>query len=322
MSTHLRIVKPHTTAQKATQTAMDTIFVTPEIVKTWKKPPFQRDVKINHKVEEVAEEIKTGNPPVIPDLITIGILKEHPGVHWLVDGQHRKEAFLLSKVPEAVCDVRYLHYDSMAELADAYKKINSSLVKMTADDMLRAAEEGNEHLRRLRKACPWIGYSNIRRGPTTPVVSASCVLRCWFGTAPEVPSIGGMSASEVADNLSAEECATLITFQELAFKAWGKDEQHHRLWGNLNMSICMWLYRRLVITAYSAATKKISNDLFLKCLMSLGADDEYCSWLLGRNLSEYHRTPTYHRIKSHFARRIEAETGSKARLPAPAWGGR
>lgn len=319
---HLRIVKPTTPAQKATQTAMDTILVTPEIVKEWKRPPFQRELKVNKRVEEVSDEIKEGNPPVIPGLITIGILKSTPHIHYLVDGQHRREAFLLSKVPEAFVDVRYLHYDSLAEMADEFKKLNSRLVNMNPDDLLRAIEESNTELRRLRRACPFIGYSNVRRGPSTPVVSASCVIRCWFGSGPEVPSIGGSSASDVAENLSTEECTTLITFMELAFKAWGKDTSSHRLWGNLNMAICMWLYRRLVITPYSAATKKIGNDLFLKCLMSLSADEEYCSWLVGRNLRDRDRSPTYQRIKGHFAKRIEMETGMKARLPSPAWGGR
>lgn len=317
---HLRIVKPHTREQKFTQTTMDTIVVTPELARTWKKPPFQRELKVNKKVEAVAEEIK--ETQVIPGMFSIGILKDNPNVHYLVDGQHRREALYLSKIAEAFVDVRYLHYDSMAEMADEYKKQNSHLVNMTADDILRSVEESNDQLRRLRKACPWIGYANIRRGPATPVVSASCVLRCWFGSASEVPSIGGMSAADVAENLSAEECTTLIAFQELAFKAWGKDAGAYRLWGNLNMAICMWLYRRLVITAYSAATKKIGNDLFMKCLMSLSADDEYCSWLVGRNLSEHGRSPTYTRIKGHFTKRIEAETNTKARLPAPAWGGR
>jgi hypothetical protein len=319
---HLRIVKPTTPEQKATGTAMDTIIVTPELARQWKKPPFQRDLKVNKRVEEVVEEIKTGNPPIIPGLFTVGILKSDLKTHYLVDGQHRREAFYMSKVEEAFVDVRYLYVDSMGELADEFKKLNGHLVNMSSDDILRAAEESNAELRRLHKACPWIGYTNIRRGPTTPVVSMSCVLRCWFGSGPEVPAIGGMSASTVADNLSLEETSTLIQFQELAFKAWGKDPQAHRLWGNLNMAICMWLYRRLVITGYSAATKKIGNDLFLKCLMSLSADEEYCAWLLGRQLRDDHRAPTYQRIKAHFTKRIEFETGSKPKLPAPTWGGR
>lgn len=319
-ASHLKIVKPHTREQKATQTTMDTIIVTPDLARTWKKPSFQRDLKVNKKVEEVAEEIK--ETQVIPGLFQIGVLKSEPGVHYLVDGQHRREAFYLSKVPEAFLDVRYLHYDTWAEMADEYAKSNQHLVNMSADDILRAAEESNAELRRLRKACPYIGYSNVRRGPTAPIVSMSCVIRCWFGSGPEVPSIGGSSAASVAEHLSTEECNTLITFMELAWKAWGKDVSSHRLWGNLNMAICMWLYRRLVITPYSAATKKIGNDLFLKCMMSLSADDEYCSWLVGRNLRDRDRSPTYQRIKAHFAKRIEMETGIKARLPSPPWGGR
>lgn len=313
----LRIVKPTTREQKKTQTAMDTIVLTEALAKTWKKPSFQREVKINRKVEEVADEIK--ETEIIPGMFLIGVVDD---VHYLVDGQHRLEAFRMSGLKEALLDVRYLYYDTVAELAAEYRKTNQHLVNMTPDDILRSMEEGNEQLRRLRKACPYIGYANIRRGPTTPVVSMSCVLRCWFGSAPEVPSIGGMSAADVADNLSAEEVTSLISFMEIAMKAWGKDPHVHRLWGNLNLAITMWLYRKMVIGQYSAATKKIGHDLFMKCLMSLSADDEFCSWLVGRSLTQLQRPPTYQRIKSHFAKRIEMETGAKPRLPSPAWGGR
>lgn len=301
----LRIVKPTTRE------------VTPELAKSWKKPGFQREVKINRKVEEVCDEIK--QTEVIPGMFLIGVVD---GVQYLVDGQHRREAFYMSGVKEAFLDVRYLYYDTMAELAEEYRKSNQHLVNMTPDDILKSMEEGNEQLRRLRKACPYIGYANIRRGPSTPVVSMSCVLRCWFGSAPEVPSIGGMSAADVANNMSSEEVTNLIAFMEVAIKAWGRDPQVHRLWGNLNMAICMWLYRKMVIGQYSAATKKIGHELFMKCLMSLSADDEFCSWLVGRSLTQIQRSPTYQRIKAHFAKRIEMETGTKPRLPSPAWGGR
>lgn len=318
--THLQIVRPVTTAQKHTQTAMDTIVVTLPMARGWKLPPFQRELKVNHKVMAVAEEIK--ETQVIPGMFSIGIIKETPHIHYLVDGQHRREAFYLSGINEAFLDVRYLHYDSLAEMADEYRKLNGHLVSMTADDMLRSLEESNENLRKLRRACPYIGYANIRRGEKAAIVSMSCAIRCWFGSAPEVPSVGGMSAQDVAENLSIEETQTLITFMEIAFKAWGKDQAHYRLWGNLNLAICMWLYRKLVITPYSASIKKIGNDLFLKCLMSLSADEEYCSWLVGRNLKDRDRSPTYSRIKMHFAKRMEMETGTKPRLPSPAWGGR
>jgi hypothetical protein len=44
--------------------------------------------------------------------------------------------------------------------------------------------------------------------------------------------------------------------------------------------------------------------------------------LLGRQLRERDRSPTYSKLKAIFAKRIEAETGDKPRLPSPNWGGR
>lgn len=316
---YLSIVKPTSTAEKATRTTVDTILVTPELAKSWKLPPFQRDLKETQKVIEVSEKIKKGNPPTIPGILTLGVVDK---VVYILDGQHRRHAFLLSGVFEAFADVRYAHFDTIAEMSREYRELNARLVNMTPDDTLKALEHENPQLARLRRQCPFIGYAYIRRGEKTPVVSMSALVRCWFGSSTEVPSVGGMSAQDVADNLSMEEVDTLISFCDLAFKAWGRDTAHHRLWGNLNLAICMWLYRRLVITAYSANVKKISKELFMKCLMSLAADGEYCSWLVGRNLKERDRSPTYQRIKSKFAKRLEEETGDKPRLPSPSWGGR
>lgn len=314
---HLAIVKPSTEAEKATRTTVDTIIVTPALARGWKLPSFQRELKINKKLLEISAEIKTTQ--VIPGMLTLGVIDK---TLYLLDGQHRREAFLLADIPEAFADVRYAHFETEAKMADEFIKVNSRIVNMTPDDILRGLEKSNAHLAKIRRTCPFVGYAQVRRSEKTPVMSMSSLVRCWFGSAPECPTVGGMSASDVADHLSGEEADTLISFCELAFKAWGKDVAHHRLWGNLNLAICMWMYRRLVITPYSVSTKKISKELFLKCLMSLAANEEYCSWLVGRNLKERDRSPTYQRIKSMFARRIEDETGNKPRLPAPSWGGK
>lgn len=317
---YLTIVPPKSAAEKKTSTTVDTIVVTPALARGWKIPPFQRELKDSKKVLEVMEEIR--REQIIPGIIAIGILRSAPSSHYLVDGQHRRYAFILAEIPEAFVDVRYIHADTMAELADEFRKLNGSISKMTSDDSLRAIEESNKSLQLIRKNFAHVGYSNIRRGPKAPVISMSAVLRCWQGSVPEAPTTGGASVTNIADNLSLEEAEELVKFLELAFTAWGNDSAYHRLWGNLNLTLCMWLYRRVVITAYSANIKKISRDQFKKCLMSLSADSEYCSWLVGRNFGEKDRSPTYVRIKGMFAKRLEQDTGDKMRLPAPTWSAR
>jgi len=154
------------------------------------------------------------------------------------------------------------------------------------------------------------------------MLSMSALLRCWFASSAEVPGhSGGASAAKLVQQVTIDEADSMIAFLELAIAAWGRDVEGYRLWGNLNLSLCMWLYRRLVITPYSPRTPKLSKDMFQKCLMSIAADGQYADWLVGRLLSERDRSPAYGRLKAIIARRLEAETGKKPSLPSPAWSG-
>lgn len=314
---YLKVVEPATKAQRATRTTLDTVIVTLAMAKGWKLPSFQRPLKENFKVMEISNEIR--ETQVIPGVITIGVIDDK---HYLLDGQHRRHAFFLSELQEAFADVRFTHFETEAEMADEFIKVNSHIVSLKPDDILRGLEKSNKNLAKIKREFPLVGYDNIRRGDRGPVVSMSALLRCWFGSAPEVPSLGGFTARTVVEELSDDEVDTLLKFCEVARIAWGNVAEHHKLWLNLNLTICMWLYRRLVITPYSASVKKISSDLFKKCLMSVAADGTYADYLVGRNLRERDRSPTYSKVKSIFSKRIEEEERYKPRLPSPEWGGR
>ena len=154
----------------------------------------------------------------------------------------------------------------------------------------------------------------------------SAMLRQWKGSSFEVPTNNGagMSASMVAGSMTEEEVENMIDFIKLAQEAFGREQEYWRLWGALNMILCMWLYRRLVLLPPTKLTRsvKITQDQFKRCLMSLSADSHYLDWLVGRFLSERDRRPAYDKIKSIFAQRLYADTKAKATLPQPAWGGR
>ena len=172
---------------------------------------------------------------------------------------------------------------------------------------------------KLRKACPFVGYDSIRRGPSSPVVSMSTVMRYWMGSAHEQPHGVSVSAAQLAVEFPEADCKTVIAFLGCCFAAWGKDPTNHKLWGSLNLMICAWLYRRLVVTAYSAKTKRIDAAQFTKCLMSLSADEMYVSWLVGRNAAPRDIPSCYSRVKQLFAARLEADTGNRHLLPQPQW---
>lgn len=318
VQTLFKIVKPQTPTEKKTRTVVDTIMVTPATLEKWKSPPFQRPVKQNEKVRALAEELKRDGG-VWPGIITLAILD---GVIYLIDGQHRKEAFTLSGLAEGFTDVRTHYVNTPAEMGEEFVRLNSQLVRMRPDDILRGLEQSIDGLRKLRSHCPFIGYDSIRRGANSPVVGVSLVLRAWRGSMSEVPGTGGagMSASIIAESMETKEYENLIEFLNLALGAFGRDAQYGRLWSGLNLITCMWLYRRLVLhPETSSKVQPVTRELFKKCLMSVSANSDYVDWLYGRNVGERDRTPAYNRLKAIFVTRLQTETNRKIYLPQPPW---
>lgn len=312
----LLTIKPTTKPQKTTRTVLDTIIFTREQAEKWMNPPFQRPLRVNAKVMALAEEIK-GNGGILPGIITLGVLSN---VTYLLDGQHRRQAFMISELAEGFTDIRTHYFESMADMGEEFVLLNSQLVRLRPDDILRGLEQSSAALITIRKQCPFVGYDMIRRGEKSPIVSMSAVLRCWFASAHEVPAANGHgSASAIASQFTPEDAEVIAVFLGLALKAFGRDHEYARLWGNLNLTLSMWLYRRTVLAQYSAKTPKLTRDQFAKCLMALSADSQYVDWLLGRQLRDRDRPPCFKRIKDIIARRLYEEFGKKVALPQPAW---
>lgn len=308
-------------APKSEQSRMDTIIVTPLIVAAWKIPPFQRPLRINDKVRSVTEQIKRAE--CIEGVITLGRLRGDNS-HYIVDGQHRIEAFKLSEIPEAIVDVRVMSFISLSEMAEEFVRQNSSIARMRPDDILRGLEESSPALKAIRKSCEFVGYDQIRRGKSSPVLSMSALLRCWGAASYETPAPAstGLSATGLAQALDQTSLQNMISFLAVAHSAWGRDPEYNRLWSNLNLALCMWLWNRLVIDRDRVGSKRyivLNIPEFKRCLMSLSAEKDYLDWLQGRNLNDRDRSPCYSRIKGIFARRISADTDKKPTLPAPAW---
>lgn len=316
MSGKIVTLKPKTPSEKRTRTVVDTVSFTCDTLRNWRLPDFQRPVKVNDKVRALAEQLKIDDG-VMPGIITLGIVD---GVTYLIDGQHRREAFLISGLEQGYTDVRTHYFETLAEAGDEFVKLNSQLVRMRPDDILRGLERSVHALAEIRKQCPFVGFDMIRRGPTSPIVSMSMVLRAWRGSVYDVPSPQSSSSTRnLATTLSDDESRGLIDYLRLAVDGLGREPEYARLWGSLNTIICMWLYRRMVLTQHSAKTPRLTKELFKKCLMSLSANADYLDWLVGRHLGERDRSPAYHKIRNAFAHRLEIETGKKPSMPAPAW---
>jgi hypothetical protein len=310
----LEIVKPHTPAEKRTNTALDTLEITEARIKTWRAPPFQRPLRVNEKLQAIAKQI--GEDGVVPGIITLGVLD---GDLYLLDGQHRIEGFRISGLPVAYVDVRFMHCESIGKMGEEFVRLNSRIVNIRPDDILRGLEASSGPLQLIRRRCAFVGYDFIRRGEKAPILSMSVALRAWYGSEPEVPTPRSVGIATLAQTLTEENADQLSQFLGCCLQGWGRDTPYAKLWGSLNLILCAWLYRRLVISQYSSKSPRLTKDMFTKCLMSLSADSAYLDWLVGRNLGDRDRSPAYDRVKKTFARRLLAETAKKPLLPAPAW---
>lgn len=313
----LKLAPPTTKAEKHTRTTLDTLELTPDVVNGWVLPPFQRELHVNSRVEELAAHIRN-NDGVISGVLTLGVLDKKT---YLLDGQHRRKAFILSECKVGYSDVRICYFETMAEMGEEYVRLNSSLVRMRPDDILRGLEQTSEALMHLRKRCPFVGYDHIRYGDKAPILSMSMAIRAWRGSAGEMPSSSacGISATTLVQMFTIEDARPMADFMLLALGAWGRDESYVRLWNTLNLTLCMWLYRRLVLTQHSHKVAKMSPEVFSRCLMALSANSHYLDWLAGRRLTERDRSPAYSRIRSIFVERIQEDTGKRPFMPAPAW---
>lgn len=309
-------IKPTTQIEKRTKTVVDTILVTPDKVRSWKLPAFQRQLRENRKVLALAEQLKTEGG-VWPGIVTLGVLN---GETYLIDGQHRAHAFVMSGLAEGYTDVRIHYFNTQGEMGDEFVKLNSQLVVMRPDDILRGFEPSMPVLKTIREECPFIGYDSIRRGPKAPLVSMSMALRCWRAGVSEVPgSMGGEGGRVIVAGMDETEIRFFTDFMNITYKSFGRDVEYQRLWSRLNLVLSVWMYKNLVLSQYSPKTPRLTKELFQRCLMALSADSNYLDWLVGRQLSERDRSPAYSRMKAIFARRIMAETGKKVSLPQPAW---
>lgn len=301
---------------------MDTLEISPADVQQWRIPLFQRPIRQNAKVMQMAQAIQM-NGAVIDGIVTLGHVKGDKST-YIVDGQHRLEAMKISGVPKAYVDVRECEFESMAHMADEFVKLNSALVRMRPDDILRGLIPSVPNLRKILDDCPFIGCDHIRRSAKgSPILGLSVTIRCWFTSANETPAPTGLqSAPDLALSLTEQSTEDLLRFLACAYSAWGRDQEFLRLWSTLNLTLCMWLFRRLVLDTERKGKRYIvlNYKQFKACLASLAANENYVEFLHGRGLSELNRSPTYKRIRDLWSRRLRDEgVHTKINFPSPTW---
>jgi len=315
-----------TEAPKKQQSKMETMILTTEVTKQWLLPPCQRPLRVNQKVLDLAQRLKEDGG-CISGVITLGTVGGKPKPLYLLDGQHRIKGAELSEEEAFMADVRILDFDSVEAMGEEWVILQQQLVRNRPDDLMRALEGTVPAIGFLREHCDFVGYDNIRRGTANPILSASQAFRNWHAASQETPANRQTPAVEIARQMSKEDYENMVNFLLLARRAWGRDPEYGRLWSSLNLTLCMWLFRQIVL---APAAKKgrntrrhvnITREQFVKCLMALSADGHYLDWLVQRLLTDRDRVPAYSKIKTVFAKRLKQEGGfdDTPRMPQPAW---
>lgn len=318
--------RSHSKPHQATRTRSETVIVTQNTIGEWRPPPFQRPLTVNKKVEALAEVIKAEGG-VIPGVITLGKIR---GETYLLDGQHRVRAFLMSGHEEGYADLRIHEFENMGQMGQEFVNLNCKLVALRPDDVLRGLEGSSEALRGIRKRCPFVGYDRVRRGAdNSPFVSMSVLLKCWSMSQGNTPG-GGFHGSSIdlVQHLTLYDASTISDIACLLDSAWGREVQYAKLWKSLNLTMCMWLYRKMVLevgerlgqTGRGAKRSSLmSAATFKKAMMEISADATYLDWLVGRLMRDRDRAPCFNRLKAIISRRVLAETKVKVKFPQPEW---
>lgn len=318
-------LKSYREAPKSVRSNAETALLTAADMSAWELPGFQRPLTVNDKLRAIAEEMKT-NGGFISGIITLGRVDGDKTKRlFIVDGQHRRHAFLLSELEQCIADVRIVTFESMIDMAKEYVDLNTAIVRMRPDDLLRGCETSVPALRRITEACEFVGYGQVRRGPSSPTLSMSIAVRCWTASGNDTPAASGKATLLCATDLAPDGTESMIQYLLTARAAWGSDASNARLWGALNLTVTMWMFRTLVVDHDRRGNKRyvvLSIQEFKRCLMSVSASSDYLDWLVGRSLSERDRGPCFSRLKHIFTSRIREESKDpvkKVLLPQPTW---
>jgi hypothetical protein len=194
-------------------------------------------------------------------------------------------------------ELRWEFFDDYAKMALRFDKLQRHMAKMKPDDGLRALEHSVPVLAYIKKSCLFVGYGKIQRAESTSAsLSMSVLVRCWVGSESAVPTSSPGAARELVqamDQSTAERC---VEFATLAFRAWENNSEFGPLWGTVNLTLCIWLYRRMVL-APSTEVKPMTREQFGRFLMAL-TDDDYIEFLRGKQMTRNSRNAVMTRLET------------------------
>lgn len=304
---------------------VEKIIITHEIVEGWKKPPFQRPVAIGRNLGKLAVNLQ--DDEFLLTTIYLGVLD---GVTYIVDGQHRKEAFIASGLRRLVAPVTTRYYPDgtagLTRMCEDFLKINTHVKNPTANDKLRALEPTNPLIGKIREDCPFVGYSGFRRSDSSPIVSMAQAIRALVISAQEAPGSAGRSAVDHAVEMRSSEVNGLKTFLKLAYESWGRDAENKYLWSPMNLTMCLWFFRRMLRSPSSSGSLgNTTQAQFLDIFFGLMSNRRYRALLQGNKGGRLHDSNTRNPVCRELMKTIKAQLkkdGTKSPyIPKPSWPG-
>ena len=282
-------------------------------------PDAQRPQTTNEKVRSLAK--RYSEDPIVPGTIHTAVVD---GVIYLFDGQHRSfVAFKLARelygVEKLLVSVEFNFLDSKSDIGRYYVEENGCLVRQRPDDILNGL--ATPPLKKIQE-CKIVTTKKVSsQKAKTNFLSLSAAIRAWYGSAWDVPSnTAGMPAVEIANTMPMEDAEALKGFLECAVKAWGNSPSFRGLYGNFNLNLCAWLYRRTVLNPIEGVTA-LTDEQFTAGLVGLSANSKYLTFLVRRTLDPINRQVGYDHICKMFTISIKSHYKFRTpfRLPKPVW---
>jgi hypothetical protein len=186
-------------------------------------------------------------------------------------------------------------------------------IQLTTDnDRLHIMSALHEPLRFIARTCEnFVTYEFSLKHPAT----MGAVVRAWFDSKHEVPRHKTLKeqSKEIAALTQAEAvqiCEFLSVCKNFTFEA-----SSRLLWKPYNLTLCLWLYRRLVWQEDPAIkVSKLSPDDFGTLLSKL-VDDQYCVSLISKDISSRHdRVDTYKEMRKRFSTALTTHKSLKLPL--------
>lgn len=319
----MHIPELKTAAEKRSRTVSKTVILDFEDCEaSWKVVgDIQRGSSLTKKIVEVGEDI--GGSGIFPSTIYIAVWE---GNQYINDGLQRfsgwRDAVSKGGPTQVAANVQWEYFpdgpDGKAKMGERFAKLQLTLKRHRPDDGLRAIQHSLPAIKLIADECPNVGFGAVQRSNSKNTsLSMAVALQSWASSASEQCTSSG-SARDLAYRLTMDDAKKCVSFLTVARGAWGSTVEYNRLWGPVNLSVCMWLYRRMVVDPEQGVTPLTAKQ-FSNCLVTLTNDtpkSTYVEWLRAKPSSaENRRMALANHIRPRFISRIRQEKIRKHSSP-------